>query len=85
VELVDAGPFYTVAYLPFVVIALAMTLGSMLGPVTASPNRRAVGASMVGAVLIAVVLSAWFFYPIWTAEVIPYAQWQMRMWFPTWV
>ena len=77
--------FYSVAYLPFVVMALAMTLGSILGPVTASPNRRAVGASAVGAVLIAVVLSAWFFYPIWTAEVIPYAQWQMRMWFPTWV
>ena len=65
--------FYSVAYLPFVVMALTMTLGSMLGPVTASPNRRAVGASMVGAVVIAAVLSAWFFYPIWTAEVIPYA------------
>jgi dolichyl-phosphate-mannose--protein O-mannosyl transferase len=28
---------------------------------------------------------SWFFYPIWTAEPISYAAWQMRMWLPTWV
>jgi dolichyl-phosphate-mannose--protein O-mannosyl transferase len=26
-----------------------------------------------------------FFYPIYTAEVIPYSQWHLRMWFPSWV
>ena len=35
--------------------------------------------------LIAVVIAAWWFYPIWTGEVIPYEQWKLRMWMPTWV
>ena len=29
--------------------------------------------------------ASWFFYPVWSAEVIPYAAWHIRMWFPTWV
>jgi len=31
------------------------------------------------------VLMAWFFYPIWTAQVMPYDLWHLRMWFDTWV
>jgi len=26
-----------------------------------------------------------FFYPLYTAQVIPYPQWQLRMWLPRWV
>ena len=26
-----------------------------------------------------------YFYPIYTAQVIPYAQWSSRMWFPSWI
>jgi dolichyl-phosphate-mannose--protein O-mannosyl transferase len=26
-----------------------------------------------------------FFYPLYTAQVIPYSQWQLRMWFPSWI
>lgn len=77
--------FYVVAYLPFLMLAVAMTLGAVLGPVRASPNRRAVGAATVGVVLLGALVAAWWFYPIWTAQVIPYSQWEMRMWFPTWI
>jgi hypothetical protein len=31
------------------------------------------------------VVCSWFFYPIWSAEVMSYAAWNIRMWFPTWV
>ena len=34
--------------------------------------------------LLLVVAAAWFFYPIWTGEVIPYQAWRLRMWMPTW-
>ena len=34
--------------------------------------------------MLSVALFA-FFYPIYTAQVIPYAQWQLRMWFPSWI
>ena len=26
-----------------------------------------------------------FFWPIYTAQVIPQSQWSLRMWFPSWV
>ena len=28
---------------------------------------------------------SWWFYPIWTAQSIPYDLWNLRMWFPSWV
>lgn len=77
--------FYTVVYTPFVVMALSLTLGTVLGPADASERRRSRGAIAVGAVVIAAVLAAWWFWPIWTGEVIPYEQWQLRMWMPTWI
>ena len=76
--------FYVIVYVPFVVMALAMSLGSVLGPANASPARRRNGAIAVGAFLLLVVAAAWFFYPIWTGEVIPYQAWRLRMWMPTW-
>lgn len=33
---------------------------------------------------VAIAISG-FFYPIWVGEVIPYDQWQLRMWLPSWV
>ncbi len=77
--------FYSVAYAPFLALALAMTLGTVLGPTRATANRRAVGATVAGIVLLAAVAAAFWFYPVWTGEVIPYAQWSLRMWLPTWV
>jgi dolichyl-phosphate-mannose--protein O-mannosyl transferase len=77
--------FYAVVFVPFLCIALAMTLGSLLGPSDAAPRRRVLGATAVGTILMLAVAAAWFFYPIWTGEVIPYSAWQIRMWFPTWV
>jgi dolichyl-phosphate-mannose--protein O-mannosyl transferase len=77
--------FYTVVYVPFVVMALAMTCGSILGPSNASERRRRWGAIAVGTLVLLVVLAAWWFYPIWTGQVIPYEQWNLRMWMPTWI
>jgi dolichyl-phosphate-mannose--protein O-mannosyl transferase len=77
--------FYSVVMAPFVCIALAMTLGALLGKANASPTRRTAGATAVGVIVSVAVLMAWFFYPIWTAQVMPYDLWHLRMWFDTWV
>jgi dolichyl-phosphate-mannose--protein O-mannosyl transferase len=77
--------FYTVVYVPFLVMALAMSLGTVLGPADAPVRRRRDGAIVVAGFLILVAAVAWWFYPVWTAEVIPYTEWRMRMWFSTWV
>jgi dolichyl-phosphate-mannose--protein O-mannosyl transferase len=31
------------------------------------------------------VAAGWWFYPVWTAETIPYEAWRLRMWFSAWV
>ena len=76
--------FYVIVYVPFVVMALAMSLGTIMGPASASESRRRYGVIAVGAFLLLVVAAAWWFYPVWTGEVIPYEQWRLRMWMPTW-
>ena len=77
--------FYTIAYAPFVVMALAMSLGTILGPSNAPVRRRRDGALVVGVfLLLVVILVTWWFYPVWTGEVITYDAWRLRMWMPTW-
>jgi dolichyl-phosphate-mannose-protein mannosyltransferase len=35
--------------------------------------------------MVLMIAAAWWFYPIWTGEVIPYDAWRLRMWFPSWI
>lgn len=77
--------FYTVVISPFLVMAVAMAIGAILGPADASRRRRRDGAIIAGALLLAMVAAAWWFYPIWTGVEIPYDAWRQRMWFSTWI
>jgi dolichyl-phosphate-mannose--protein O-mannosyl transferase len=77
--------FYAIVFLPFMVMALTLSLGTVLGPASATRERRTNGALAVGLFLLAAIVAAWWFHPIWTGQVITYEQWQMRMWLPTWV
>jgi dolichyl-phosphate-mannose--protein O-mannosyl transferase len=75
--------FYTVAYLPFLVMAVAFTIMKLLQH--KPPQQQPVVIALIGIYLLAVIAAAWWFYPIWTGEVIPYDQWKLRMWMPTWI
>ena len=75
--------FYTVIYVPFVVMAVALTIMKILQ--RKPPQQQRVVVALVALYLIAVIAAAWWFYPIWTGEVIPYDQWRLRMWMPSWV
>ena len=77
--------FYTVAFVPFIAMALAMSLGTVIGPSTASKERRVWGALIAGGVILAIVFTAWWMYPVWTGEYVPYEVWRMRMWMPSWI
>jgi dolichyl-phosphate-mannose-protein mannosyltransferase len=77
--------YYAVAFDPFLVIAITLCLGLIIGPVRAGPGRRAVGAVAAGGYLVAVLLNLAYIYPILTAEVIPYSAWLHRMWFHRWI
>jgi dolichyl-phosphate-mannose--protein O-mannosyl transferase len=77
--------FYAIVLVPFLAGMLAMSLAQLPGGATASPTRRRAGLLAAGAVLLAVVVAAWYLMPIWTGAEIPQAQWRLRMWLPTWV
>ncbi|WP_374120056.1 dolichyl-phosphate-mannose--protein mannosyltransferase [Streptomyces sp. LS1784] len=77
--------FYMVVLVPFLCLAVAQMLGAMLGPAGCSPERRRIGAIGAGAIVLAIVGCFAFFYPLYTAEVIPMSSWQDRMWFTSWI
>jgi len=76
--------FYAITMVPFMVIALAMALGVVLGPARAGRRRRN-GAIVVGVIVALIVLDFAFIYPILTGELMTLRQWQWRMWLPGWI
>ncbi len=77
--------FYAVSFEPFLVLALVYCLGLVLGQRTDPPWRRRSGLFLVALFVVAAVLLSAFFYPVWTAEIIPYQDWRFRMWMPSWI
>ncbi|MER8182986.1 phospholipid carrier-dependent glycosyltransferase [Kitasatospora sp. NPDC094015] len=77
--------FYAVAFVPFLVLAVTMMIGAMLGPATASPDRRLVGAAAAGLLILAVMWNFLYFYPLFTGQTIPMDDWRGRMWFTSWI
>ncbi|WP_432561316.1 dolichyl-phosphate-mannose--protein mannosyltransferase [Kineococcus sp. SYSU DK003] len=89
--------FYAVVFVPFVVLAVVYLLGLVLGPdpsaavlqrgvrVEAALRRRRTGAVCAGVVVVACAACFAFFWPVYTAQVIPYESWSRRMWLPSWI
>ena len=77
--------YYAVSYEPFMIIAITLCLGLIIGPVRAEPIRRAFGAIGAGGYLIAVLINLAYLYPVLTAEIIPFSAWMSRMWFHRWI
>jgi dolichyl-phosphate-mannose--protein O-mannosyl transferase len=77
--------FYSVAFVPFLVLAVVLCLGLLMGSATAGTARRAVGASLAGAFMLAVLLNFAYLYPLLTAQAIPYTSWLSHMWYHGWI
>lgn len=77
--------FYVIAYEPFMILALVMMLGVILGKRDDTPWRRATGAWIVGGFVVACVALSAFFFPLWTAELTSYDFWRAHMWLPSWI
>lgn len=77
--------FYTVVMMPFLVIALAMTLRIIAGTREDPLHRRQSGERTVMIFLVFVVLVSAFFVPLWTGMSVPYEFWLLHNWLPGWV
>ncbi len=77
--------FYIISFQPWVILAVVFLIGLVLGPKGASARRRRIGHLIIGAYCLVVLANFAFYWPLWTADVIPYEHWRWRMWFPSWV
>ncbi|WP_237189095.1 dolichyl-phosphate-mannose--protein mannosyltransferase [Rothia nasimurium] len=77
--------FYALSFEPYLVLMLAGVLGLALGRPGDSVRRRRAGLVVVGAFTVFALLLSVYYWPIWTAEVIPYDAWRARIWFDAWI
>ncbi|TIC85990.1 phospholipid carrier-dependent glycosyltransferase [Nocardioides sp. GY 10113] len=77
--------FYAVAILPFVVIALTLTIGALIGPSRLPSARRTVGVIVSGAFVVLVMVNFAWFWPIWTNGLLTNREWLDRIWFSRWI
>jgi dolichyl-phosphate-mannose--protein O-mannosyl transferase len=73
--------YYALEFEPFLIMSIVLCLGLILGPATASVLRRSIGAGIVGAYVLCVLLMFWYFYAILAGKVIPYPDWLSHMWY----
>src|SRR5271166_2663782 len=73
--------YYALEFEPFPILSLVLCLGLILGPAAASVRRRSIGAGIVGAYVLCVLIMFWYFYAILAARVIPYPDWLSHMWY----
>jgi dolichyl-phosphate-mannose-protein mannosyltransferase len=73
--------YYALEFEPFLILAITLCLGLILGPASASLLRRATGALIVGTYVLCTLLMFWYFYSILAGQVIPYHDWFSHMWY----
>ena len=76
--------FYSVATVPFLVLALAL-VGHAAWARATTRHRRLTVMLSGGLVVALSVAAALFFWPVWTYELTSQDSWRDRMWFKTWV
>ncbi|MFC6576987.1 dolichyl-phosphate-mannose--protein mannosyltransferase [Planomonospora parontospora] len=77
--------FYAIPMVPFMILALVLAAGLVIGPARAPLNRRALGAALTGTFALLALANLWWLYPVLTGEVIPYEDWSSRMLTGDWI
>ena len=77
--------FYSIISLPFLVLAVVLTMGTLLGPSTEPTPRRTAGVVVSGTFLVLVMLNFAWFWPIYTDALLTHAEWLDRIWFARWI
>ena len=88
--------FYSIAFEPYMLLALAATIGLMVvkPPSADSPDELVaaeasyglrVRRSLIAVFVVAAVVLSLFFFPISSGLPVPYWFWHIHMWSPTWI
>jgi dolichyl-phosphate-mannose--protein O-mannosyl transferase len=77
--------FYAVVALPFIVLALTLAMGKLIGSSRSPSLRRTTGVVISGSFFVLVLLNFAWFWPIWTNGLLTHSEWLDRIWFSRWV
>ena len=77
--------FYMVPLVPFLILAVTMALGDVLGPADAGESRRLWGLVAFCGYLGLVVADFVWMHPLFVGSLMSYDDWHARIWFPSWV
>jgi dolichyl-phosphate-mannose-protein mannosyltransferase len=77
--------FYTIAFEPYMVMALAAAIGLVLGSRHDSATRRVRALTWVGVYLAVVVAASVYWYPMWTAIRASWSFVSSHYWFRSWL
>jgi dolichyl-phosphate-mannose--protein O-mannosyl transferase len=73
--------FYAIVFEPFLILALVYCAKLFIDRSKNPANAQVIILGFVAVVFLNFI----YFLPLYLGEVITYAQWQMRMWFPSWI
>ena len=76
--------FYTIAFEPYLLLALAFVVAQLIGKRGDPEYRRAIGMRWVAVFLVACVAISIFFWPLWTGMQIDFKYMQLHYWLPSW-
>ena len=76
--------FYAMAMAPFFIMAIALTLGDILGRAANRGERRGTGLAAVSLYVALVIANFIWLWPILTALPISTSMWTNELWLPSW-
>ena len=77
--------FYSIAFEPYLILALTAVIALVLGRRTDPESRRRRGVAWTVVFLAAATAISAFFWPLWIGQQVPFWFWQIHMWLPSWV
>jgi dolichyl-phosphate-mannose-protein mannosyltransferase len=77
--------FYAIATLPFIVLALTLAMGKLVGTSRLPSPRRTAGVIVAGSFFVLVLVNFAWFWPIYTNELLTRSEWLDRIWFTRWI
>jgi dolichyl-phosphate-mannose-protein mannosyltransferase len=77
--------FYSIITLPFLVLALTLAIGHLIGRSREPTPRRTAGVVIAGSYVVLVLLNFAWFWPIYTDALLTHSEWLQRIWFARWI
>ena len=77
--------FYAMPILPFLVLAITLAMGKLIGSSPHPSTRRTTGVVLAGSFFVLVLINFAWFWPIYTNELLTRAEWLDRIWFMRWI